>query len=105
TCKFNIGAEMDKGKVIILNTSRAQLGDGCSMYGRLFINMIREAAYRRKSDIPVYLYLDECHDYIATDTKFEKILNQLRSFNICPVLAHQHLGQLKADDVSQAVRP
>src|SRR5581483_12130483 len=103
TCKFDIRAEMDAGRVIILNTSRTRLGDGAAVYGRLFINMIRAAAFRRKASIPVFLYIDECHDYIATDTKLAQILDQCRSFNICPIFAHQRLGQLKTTDVHEAV--
>jgi hypothetical protein len=103
TCAFRMRDEMDAGKVIILNTSRAKLGDGCSMYGRLFINMIRAAAFQRKSSIPVYVYIDECHDYVATDTKLAQILDQCRSFNICPIFAHQRLGQFKLPDVHEAV--
>lgn len=103
TCEFRIREQMDEGRVIILNTSRARLGEGCSMYGRLFINMIRAAAFQRKSSIPVYLFIDECHDYVATDKKLAEILDQCRSFNICPIFAHQRLGQFKVSDVHEAV--
>lgn len=103
TNELKLREQMDEGRFIILNTSRARLGEGCCMFGRLFINMIRAAAFQRKSNIPVRVFIDECHDYVATDKKLAQILDQCRSFNICPIFAHQRMGQLQNAEVNEAI--
>lgn len=106
--KVDISDAMNSGKVVLINTNHARLGDGKQMFGRLFIAMVRQAAALRatlpKSKwLPVYFYIDECSDYVSTDKKIADILDQCRSFNIAPILAHQRLRQLKLDEVQEAL--
>ncbi len=64
--KLDIGKEMDAGKVIIINNSKAILGDeGAEFFGRFFIALIARAAQQRAgkppaSKKPCYVYIDEC---------------------------------------------
>src|SRR4029078_273732 len=66
--RFDIGKEMDAGKVIVINNSLALLeNDGAEFFGRFFIALILSAA-RQRSDRPrhqkrpCFVYIDECHD-------------------------------------------
>jgi hypothetical protein len=98
--KLDIGKEMDAGKVIIINNSKALLGDeGAEFFGRFFIALILAAAQQRagrrpEQKRPVYCYIDECHTVIARDPKIATILDECRSQRIALILSHQRSAQL-----------
>jgi hypothetical protein len=93
---------MDAGKIIIVNNSKALLGDeGAEFFGRFFIALILAAAQQRagrrpEQKLPVYCYIDECHNVIARDPKIATILDECRSQRIALILAHQRSAQLTA---------
>ncbi len=98
--KLDIGKEMDAGKIILINNSKAMLGDeGAEFFGRFFIALILAAAQQRagrrpQDKLPVYCYIDECHSIIARDPKIATILDECRSQKIALILAHQRSAQL-----------
>jgi hypothetical protein len=98
--KLDIGKEMDAGKIILINNSKALLGDeGSEFFGRFFIALILAAAQQRagrrsEQKVPVYCYIDECHSVIARDPKIATILDECRSQKIALILAHQRSAQL-----------
>jgi hypothetical protein len=107
--KLDIGREMDAGKVILVNNSKAILGDeGAEFFGRFFIALILSAAQQRsgrsaKDKLPCYVYIDECHTVIKRDPKIATILNECRSQKIALILAHQSTEQIKDADVLSAL--
>ena len=100
--KLDIGKEMDAGKVIIINNSKAILGDeGAEFFGRFFIALIARAAQQRSgkapaSKKPCFVYIDECQSVIAKDTRIPVLLDECRSQKIALILAHQRTAQLNA---------
>ena len=86
--KLDIGKEMDAGKVIIINNSKAILGDeGAEFFGRFFVALIARAAQQRAgkppaSKKPCYVYIDECQSVIAKDTRIPILLDECRSQKI-----------------------
>ena len=98
--KLDIGAQMDAGKVLIINNSKAILGDeGAEFFGRFFIALIARAAQQRAgkpaaSKKPCYVYIDECQTVIAKDTRIPVLLDECRSQKIALILAHQRTAQL-----------
>lgn len=100
--KLDIGKEMDAGKVIIINNSKAILGDeGAEFFGRFFVALIARAAQQRAgkppaSKKPCYVYIDECQSVIAKDTRIPVLLDECRSQKIALILAHQRTAQLTA---------
>ena len=98
--RFRIGEAMDSGKIVIINNSKARLGDqGAEFFGRFFIAQVLAAAQqrssrRREQKPPVYFYIDECQNVIARDEKIPTILDECRSQNIALIMAHQ---RTKAD--------
>ena len=100
--KLDIGKEMDAGKVIIINNSKAILGDeGAEFFGRFFIALIARAAQQRSgrppaSKKPCYVYIDECQTVISKDTRIPTLLDECRSQKIGLILAHQRTAQLSA---------
>jgi hypothetical protein len=95
--KLNLFAEMNAGKVILINTAKSLLKtEGSTIFGRFFIAMIAQAAQERAAlrgtRLPVYVYIDEAQEYF--DKNIVQILEQARKFNVGLILAHQYLGQL-----------
>lgn len=98
--KLDIGKEMDDGKIILINNSKAALTDeGAEFFGRFFIALIVRAAQQRAGrpqddKLPCYVYIDECQTVIAKDTRIPTLLDECRSQNIGLILAHQRSAQL-----------
>ncbi len=96
--KLDLFAEMNSGKVILINTAKDLLKEGgTEIFGRFFIALIAQAAQERATlpvnkRMPTYVYVDEAADYF--DRNIGVILSQARKYGIGMVLAHQFLGQL-----------
>ena len=98
TSKLDLFAEMNAGKVILINTAKDLLKEeGTEFFGRFFIAMIAQAAQERsvipeEKRMPTIVYVDEAADYF--DRNIGIILSQARKYKTGMVLAHQYLGQL-----------
>ena len=107
--RFRIGEAMDSGKIVIINNSKARLGDqGAEFFGRFFIAQVLAAAQQRSSrrrerKPPVYFYIDECQNVIARDEKIPTILDECRSQNIALIMAHQRTKQITTENVLDAL--
>ena len=107
--RFRIGEAMDSGKIVIINNSKARLGDqGAEFFGRFFIAQVLAAAQQRSArkraeKPPVYFYIDECQNVIARDEKMPTILDECRSQNIALIMAHQRTQQITAANVLDAL--
>jgi hypothetical protein len=91
---------INAGKVILINTAKDLLKqDGTEIFGRFFLALIAQAAQERATlhaskRRPCYVYIDECQDYLSTDSNFTMILEQARKQNVGVIVAHQYLSQL-----------
>jgi hypothetical protein len=109
TTRFRMSAAMDTGKVVIINNSKARLGDqGAEFFGRFFITQVLAAAQQRSlrnsgQKPPVYFYIDECQNVIARDEKIPTILDECRSQNIALIMAHQQTKQIASENVLDAL--
>jgi hypothetical protein len=96
--KLDLFTELNSGKVILINTAKDLLKQqGTEVFGRFFLALIGQAAQERatlSNKKPVYCYIDECQDYIASDSNFTVILEQARKQKIGMIVAHQYLSQL-----------
>ena len=95
---LDIPAIMNSGRVLIVNLSKGNLGEGPShLLGALLTTAFSQAAESRAS-IPeherrdFHLYADEFQNF-ATDS-FATILSEARKYRLSLTLAHQFLGQL-----------
>lgn len=92
--KLDLYAELNSGKVILINTAKSLLKDtGSQFFGRFFIALIAHAAQERsalKADdrMSTILYLDEAHEYCNQTT--DTLLAQARKYGLGVVLAHQY---------------
>ena len=100
--KLKIGELMNQRKLIIINNSKALLGeDGAEFFGRFFIALIVLAAQARahlsqEKKNPVYFYIDECHVVMKRDENVATIFDECRSQKIALILAYQRLEQISA---------
>jgi hypothetical protein len=107
--KLDLFEELNSSKVILINTDKSLLGeDRTAVFGRFFIAMLLAAAQERSTltrlnRLPVFCYIDEAQDYIATDTKITRILDQARKMNISMMLAHQRTKQISVPNVLDAL--
>lgn len=107
--KLDLFTELNSSKVILINTDKERLGeDGTNVFGRFFISALLTACQERASlphsqRKPVYCYIDECQDYVSTDTKIATMLDQARKMNIALFLAHQRTKQIKSPNVLDAL--
>jgi DNA helicase HerA-like ATPase len=105
--RINLFDELNSGKLILINTDIDLLGqERTALFGRFFIALLLQASQRRTnitSPIPVFAYVDEAHDYIATDSKIANILDQARKARLGMILANQRTVQIKDPNVLDAL--
>lgn len=108
TTRLNLGEAMNSGKIILIDASKAKLGDdGSEFYQRFFLALILGAAQARSTlkpseKLPVYCYLDECQ-WVRNDQKLATILDECRSQKIALILAHQRTDQITSPNVLSAM--
>ena len=108
TTRLKIGDAMNTGKIILIDASKAILGDeGSEFYQRFFLALILAAAQQRaklqpSEKMPVYVYLDECQ-WVRNDQKLATILDECRSQKIALILSHQRTEQIKDPNVLSAM--
>jgi hypothetical protein len=95
--KLDLGQALNKGRVVVVNTSRAFLQDECKVFGRYIIAVTMKAAFDRASIAPEarrtsFLYVDEASDYF--DDNVGQLLVQARKYKLGCIFAHQALEQL-----------
>ena len=96
TTKLNIASLINEPNVIVINAARSSLGSLTEVYGRYFLSLIRDAGLARPSGcIPCFVYVDECHQFIADDPITADIIFSLRQKNIALMLGNQSTRQIK----------
>jgi len=94
--KVDMFAELNKGSIILVNTSENLLKEASATFGRYMVARTMAAAFERatipESDrSPAFLIVDEAAPYF--DDTFEKLLTRVRQFKLGVVIAFQHLEQ------------
>ena len=108
TTRLKIADAMNSGKIILIDASKATLGDdGSEFFQRFFLALILAAAQQRaklkpSEKLPVYCYLDECQ-WVRNDQKLATILDECRSQKIGLILAHQRTEQIADRNVLSAM--
>jgi hypothetical protein len=96
--KFDLGKEIQAGKVVVLNTNRSKLGkQGTRALGRFFIFKVLQAMedrmdIDRSARLPTFFYIDEATDYIEDDDSLPDLLEKARKQKIGLIIAHQRTG-------------
>lgn len=81
------------GAVFIARIPQGQLGiQKASILASLLLGQLHAALLSRTNDLPVSIYLDECH--LFAEGTMTEMLTGIRKFNASLTLAHQYLDQL-----------
>lgn len=97
--KLDLFAEMNAGKIILINTAKSLLKEeGTEIFGRFFLAMITQAAQEREElpeedRKPCFVYVDEANDY-GFDDKIDLILTQARKYRVGLTMATQYLDKI-----------
>lgn len=105
--KFDLRRELQSSKVIIINTRQDTLHEGIEAFGRYFIGRLLQASEERGSrdtNLPVFVTIDECHDYVARDRNIADLFFQARKQSIGLCVAHHDLSQIKVPEAQAAFR-
>lgn len=100
---INLEAEVNAGKVILINLSKGKMGDDASeTFGKFLIATLQSIAQRRavlqKSvRMPTFLFIDEFQTVITSS--IGTILKETRKFGLHLVLANQTLGDGMTKDL------
>lgn len=100
--KIKFAELINKPCVILVNTSKVQLGDdGSAIFGRFILSLLTMAIYQRAkvpeaNRRPIYLYIDEGGDY-GNDKAFTNIISQCRKYKAGLIFCNQYLGQLSPE--------
>ena len=103
--KIDLDAELQRGAIILVNTSKDMLkSEGSRLFGRFWVALLAQAAIKRAKipaadRVTTHVYLDEAHEIV--DEKVEEILNQARKYKIGLTISHQNLNQL-SDNATRA---
>lgn len=106
---FDIRRMMDEKKILIVNLSKGQIGEGnANLLGSMIITKIYLAAMSRAdvSDAQMqrlpnfYLYVDEFQSF--ANESFADILSEARKYKLNLTIAHQYIEQM-SDEVRSAV--
>lgn len=88
------------GNVLLVDTDRGNDSpEATNVLGRLFIALLDQLSSRRtrldeKTLKPIFVVLDEAHDYIKDDMRFADILEKARAQKISMTVAHHHEEQI-----------
>jgi type IV secretory pathway TraG/TraD family ATPase VirD4 len=95
---FDVRRIMDDGKVLLVNLSKGEIGEGPStLLGSLLVSAITQAALERAelpeaARRPFWLYLDEFQSF--STLALATMLSELRKYKVGATVAHQYLSQL-----------
>lgn len=101
---INIADIMNKEKILLVKLSSAVIGElNATLLGMIIISKFRWAGMARAAISPnerkkYYLYVDEFQNF--SDSGFETLLAEARKYGLSLTLAHQHINQLLAFDIS-----
>ena len=98
--RLDLFAELNRGRTVLINTSKSLLGqDASSVFGRFAIAQTLGAVFQRVAIKPPYrpalIYIDEAADYFQDET-LANLFAQARKFELGALIAFQNLDQLPA---------
>ena len=106
---FDLRKVMDERKILIVNLSKGQVGEGnANLLGSMLITKIYLAALSRadltETDLKklpnFYMYVDEFQSF--ANESFANILSEARKYKLSLVMAHQYIEQM-SEEVTAAV--
>lgn len=96
---------MDENKIILVKLSQGLIGkENSFLLGSLILSKLNQAALSRQDSNtrnPFYVYLDEFQNFITPS--ISEILEGSRKYGLGLILAHQHLSQIRSNEIQESV--
>jgi hypothetical protein len=84
---------LESGAWVIVNLQKGRLGEEAMTLGSLFLSMIKNALFSRRSAELFTFYCDEVQNLVSYDSGLDTMLSESRKFGISVVSANQFLDQ------------
>lgn len=103
---LNFREIMDNKKILLVNLSKGKIGEinarllGMIVVGKILMNAMARVDTPEEKRVDFYLYMDEFQN--VTTNSISQILSEARKYNLCLIIAHQFIAQLK-EEISKAV--
>jgi hypothetical protein len=104
--RLNLFELLKEPYVIVVNTDSKRLGDEtCALFGRFFLaSLLRLVNRRVAGGLPVYVYADEAHQYIAQEEAVTDLIRKARRQKVSLTLANHKHGDITSNTVKQALQ-
>lgn len=107
--KFDFFQELQRPKVILINTMKGLMKGATEPFGRYFIARLLQATEERMflskaSKLPVFVYLDEASDYISDEKNIAEIIDRARKQKVSLTAAVQRTSQITNANVLDALK-
>jgi hypothetical protein len=94
--KLDLFEELNRGSIILVDTSKDFLKGASSHFGRIFVSLVLQAVQERaalaqKERRDAFLIVDEAGSYF--DSNIDELLTDARKYRLGCVFAHQYLEQ------------
>jgi hypothetical protein len=109
TTEFSFFRELNKGRVIFIDTARGTLFRDTGMFGRFFLSLIFQAIDQRggtKNKLnDAFVFIDEAQEYIetASEDQFERMLDQARKQQVSLWFSLHRLSDAKSASLKGAL--
>jgi hypothetical protein len=108
TTKLDLAAELNRGRLVLIDTSKAKLtAPVTKMIGRFWIGQINNVATYRQTmtkKLPTFVYIDEAQDYLrGGDPNIVEMLDQARKQSIGLSIIHHRVDQLESKPLEGAL--
>lgn len=105
--KLDLAAELNEGKVVLVNANRELLKATREAFGRYMIALLLQAVETRlglaKDKLPIFAYIDEASDYVKREENIAELLDKARKQKLALTLAHQRITQIESLNVRDAL--
>jgi hypothetical protein len=107
--KLDLFTELQRGKVIVINTLKGRLRKGVEPWGRFFLAQLLQAVEERSLVLrgrttPTFAYIDEGGDYISREQNIKTIFTQARKQKVGMTIAHHYDHDIQEPLVTAALR-
>jgi len=107
-CAFDADEIISQRKIVIVNLATGSPADHVTtVLGTFVVNKVLAAAYRQKNlpkdkRIRHYFFVDEFQNFMHRASAFDRILSEVRKYNLVIIVANQFVAQLE-DKIRAAI--
>lgn len=94
---FSLRDALDQGSWIVINLHKGRLGEQAVTLGSLFLTVVKNAIFARRTRNLFTIFCDEIQNLVAYGSGLETILSEARKFAVSIISANQFLDQYPSE--------